>query len=662
MTLLAPWALWFLAIAGAVVALYLLKIKRRQATVPALDFWLALAGRTRVHSLFERLKRLLSMLLWLMIVVGLALALGNPIVSLGRVKPRAIAIVFDNSASMQTIEGNASVGSDAPRQTSAQNPFTRFALARKAVDDLTLHRPVTDQWLLIEAAREPRVLAPWTYDTRSVRAAAASIQPFGGSAELQPAIELAKQLLAGKPDPCIVVISDGAAGALQPLASADPTIIPWPIGAATDNLGIARLAVRADRQHGNYRALLSVVNASDQKIDSQVTLRINGSASSVELLSVEPRATWEKTITIEPTGDIARNGGVLHALIDRPDALPLDNEAFAILQPIRPAVVWLVSSPETAFFFEQALGAMDPLVSPEDSLTMSLDQYEALAAATAGASGQAPITPPDLVIFNNCSPPSLPAARHVIYLNAWPEQLQAPAAGSLEAPQLFLAPRPHALTDHVTLQGARLTKARKVTLAESGGARVLAQTAAGDPLIVLFEHPDRQSLCFAFDILDSDLPFRNAFPLMLRNAVAFMHEDAPPYLPPEVRIGETVRPARPLPLGATTAQLAVLRDGATREAPTPVSDRSFTFTDTASAGAIRLIAGEETSFAAISLADGAESRIAPIVLPPDQDPAVRLSLSRGLLAFGGVPWVTLVLLVTALVVLEWLTFHFRWTE
>ncbi len=68
MTLLAPWALWFIAVAGGVVALYLLKIKRRTATVPVLDFWLALAGQTKVHSLFNRLKRLLSMLLWLVIV------------------------------------------------------------------------------------------------------------------------------------------------------------------------------------------------------------------------------------------------------------------------------------------------------------------------------------------------------------------------------------------------------------------------------------------------------------------------------------------------------------------------------------------------------------------------------------------------------------------
>jgi hypothetical protein len=380
----------------------------------------------------------------------------------------------------------------------------------------------------------------------------------------------------------------------------------------------------------------------------------------VELLSVEPRGTWEKTITIEPPGDTARTGGVLRASLDRPDALALDNEAFAILRPIRPAVVWLVSNSDSAYFFEQALGAMDPMVSAEDSVTMPLAQYEALVAAPPGSAERVAVKPADLIIFNNCSPRALPPSGHAVFLNSWPEQLLASASGTLDSPQLFLAPRPHAITDHVTLQGARLAKASRVVLGQP--ARVLAQSAAGDPLIMLFEQPDRQCLCFAFDVLDSDLPFRNAFPLLLRNAVAFMHEDAPPYLRPEVHIGDAVRPERPLPPDTTAAKLAVLRDGIAREAPTPVGDRSFVFTDTGRAGALRLTVGDESDFAAISLADASESRITPLTLPPEQDPAVRLSLSRGVLSFGGVPWITLVMLVTGLVVLEWLTFHFRWTE
>ena len=44
---------------------------------------------------------LLSMLLWLVIVTCVVLALGNPVITAGRVQPQSIAVILDNSASMQ---------------------------------------------------------------------------------------------------------------------------------------------------------------------------------------------------------------------------------------------------------------------------------------------------------------------------------------------------------------------------------------------------------------------------------------------------------------------------------------------------------------------------------------------------------------------------------
>jgi hypothetical protein len=660
MILLAPWALWFLALGGGVVALYLLKIKRRQAVVPALDFWLALAGRTKVHSLWERLKRILSMLLWLVIVACLVLALSNPIFSLGKTKPRAIAIVLDNSASMLTSE-------DGEQKT------TRFELAKKALHELTTTRPVTDQWLLIEAAREPRVVRPWTLDAKSVRRAADELRPFAGAADLAGAVALAGQLLEGKPDPCIVVISDGAAGGVATLAANDTRIVHWPVGKATDNLGIARLAVRPHRRQGNYHALLSIVNASDEKVETQAVLELDGSTHSVELVSVEPHAVWEKTVVIEPPQGFA--GSVLRVSIDRPDALAQDNEAYAALEPIRPAVVWLVSKPDSAFFFEQALASMDTLVLPEESLTLTPEQYERALAAVTPARARSPTAPtptspspgeaasptgtlraPDLIIFNGWTPPTLPASGRFVLINAWSTDLPVTVREALEAPRLYLPPKPHPLTQHVTFQGARLARAQRVTLNQP--ATVLAHSAEGDPLIVLFDQPDRQVLCLAFDVLDSDLPFRNAFPLLLRNAVAYLHDEGPSWLRPEYKIGEPIHASRALPASVTGVPAKIVRGGKSTDSTLPVQESRFVFTDTESAGAVRFTIGDETSIAAINLADADESRIGVSI--PEENPVKVLSLSGRL--FGTLPWIGLVLIAGAFITLEWLTFHYRWTE
>ncbi len=635
MTLLAPAALWFLVIAGAVVALYLLKIKRRSATVPVLEFWLALAGKTRVHSLFDRLKRLLSMLLWLAIVGCLILALGNPIFSLGKIKPRAIAIVIDNSASMQTVEADL-------------EGRTRFELAKTAIEAISGGRPVSDEWLLIEAARQPRVVQPWTFDSAALRKAADALAPFAGSAGLEEAVRLAGQLAAGRTDPCIVVISDGAAGKVASLAATDNRIIHWPIGKTRDNAGIGHLAVRPHRQNSNYDALVSVVNDSDQPLDTQLVLEIDGSTDSVELVKAEPGATWEKSIVID-----APDGGVLRASLDRTDALALDNEAFAILEPIRPAVVWLVTPKESAFFFEQALASMTPLIWPEESLTLAPEQYaQAAAAATAGGS----LRRPDLVIFNGWTPEQFPAEGRFVVVNACPPVLGGVSGEPIVAPQIHLAPKPHTILQHITLQGSRLAKAARLTLKQP--ALVLASADDGEPLVALVEQPQRQTLLVAFDVLDSDLPFRNAFPLLLRNAVSYMHTDAPSRLRSSYQIGETIRPLRPLPLAVTDAKVVTRRDGKTEETATPVADGLFAYADTGRAGVVRVEAGDETSFAAINIGDASESRLAPE--SPAEDAATKLGLSRRLL--GGMPWLMLALIASVAVVFEWLTYHFRWTE
>src|SRR5439155_15776617 len=102
-------------------------------------------------------------------------------------------------------------------QEDQRPPRSRLVLARAALEELTTRRPVTDDWLLIEAAKTPRVLVPWTRDARALRDSAAALAPHEGSCDLTAAMELASGLLAGKERPTIVVLSDGAAGRVDKL-------------------------------------------------------------------------------------------------------------------------------------------------------------------------------------------------------------------------------------------------------------------------------------------------------------------------------------------------------------------------------------------------------------------------------------------------------------
>jgi hypothetical protein len=228
---------------------------------------------------------------------------------------------------------------------------------------------------------------------------------------------MASQVLAGKQRPCVVIISDGAAGQVRKLSESDETVVHWPVGRSDDNLGITRLRVRPHRQQSAHHAYLSVVSALSQPVETQVVFELDGSTAAVEPLAIDAGGSWEKTVVFNTPA-----GGVLRAWIDRPDALAADNEAYAILEPIELVSVLLVTPPQEAFFFEQALLAMHSLVDPETSLTLSVEEYDALDAGGAA---------PDVTLFNNSLPRKLPASGQFVFVNGWTAEVPAKVVGTL---------------------------------------------------------------------------------------------------------------------------------------------------------------------------------------------------------------------------------------
>ena len=97
--------LWLGLITIPIGILYILKIKRRRVSVPYLRLWEELLVEARARSLFQRLKRLYSLLLQLFILISLIFALGQPAFELSSVKKESIVVLLDISASMNTLEG-----------------------------------------------------------------------------------------------------------------------------------------------------------------------------------------------------------------------------------------------------------------------------------------------------------------------------------------------------------------------------------------------------------------------------------------------------------------------------------------------------------------------------------------------------------------------------
>ena len=97
-----------LAIFGAAAALvtvfYILKLRRRAVAVPFSPLWNRILRDKEATSLFSKLKRLLSLLLQLALLVLLVLALGDPRAAASLVKGRNLVVLVDASASMQATD------------------------------------------------------------------------------------------------------------------------------------------------------------------------------------------------------------------------------------------------------------------------------------------------------------------------------------------------------------------------------------------------------------------------------------------------------------------------------------------------------------------------------------------------------------------------------
>lgn len=625
MILLAPVALWLSLVGGAVIALYLLKIKRQRQTVPSLEFWRSLTGPQHTRSLMQRLKRLLSLLLWLLILLLLILSIGNPVFTFGKIKPRSIIVVLDNSASMQTIEDDT----------------TRLERAVADVRRMTSGRPVRDEWLLIESGRDIRVTQGWTHRAADMIDGATTILPHQGETDLAEAVALADQLLEGKRRPTIVVVSDGSAGELERIAASNERVILRPIGVRRDNVGITQIRVRPNRQRSTQHVFVRVSNSSDAARMLDLVLEVDGTTVGVEPIEIEAEGTWESTLVMERP-----EGGVLRAYLDVDDALTLDNQAFAIMPPIRSARVLLVSDPLEAFFFEQALGAMSPLVDVDGSATIDPAELQSVDWHAAA---------PDLVILNMAAPPPSLDASAVVTLNGLPAWTGARSIGELAEPRLNIALTSHPLMRFLELAGAQVARAHRVELTRP--ADVLVASDEGDPLVFHVRDPRQDTMCFAFDVLETDLPFRNSFPIMLRNAVSHLVEEGAAWTPSQVRVGEVIMSRRRAPEGVQTVTAYTLFDEEEIAHDITTQDGAFQFEGTSRPGPIRFEIGDDLAYAAVNVASERETVITPMLLPED---APRLALSSTLASAP--PWFVLGVLALVLVLFEWNSFHMRWTE
>ena len=512
MNFLSPVSLFLFGLAIPIIALYILKLRRRREPVSTLMFWEELFRERQTTSLFQRLKHLLSLLLQLLFLALLVLAIARPQFAFITKSARQLVLIIDQSASMNAIEEE---DEGRTRLASAKESALRTVDGLRFMDEMTV----------ISSHTRPVIHIPFTNHQKSLREAINAIQPTDISTNLEPAYDLAYAIAQTKPNPEIVIFSDFQSISEELLAKLNskteedeaPEIKRRliRIGEAKDNVGITQFRVRKSLVNAfDYQTLLRVVNASETERKFNVELYFDENLFDVRPYSLAPGESKSEIFS-----NFAFEGGKLKAVLDVQDALLTDNTAYATLpkRDLIPVLLVTAGNP----FLQKALA-----VDEQIKLTvLPPTEYETDVLPVSGNSQEK--QPYQVVIFDRYSPPTLGDGNYMfIYPPAASSETANPdlkwnIGGALETPIITDWERTHPILQHVHLENVQIGTAYQVTPPST--AQVLARSFES-PVLFIDVTPNRKIVFAAINILESDLPLRIAFPVIIANTIQWFQQ------------------------------------------------------------------------------------------------------------------------------------------
>ncbi|HVK03400.1 MAG TPA: VWA domain-containing protein, partial [Armatimonadaceae bacterium] len=533
MNLIAPLSLLFLPLAGgAIVLLYLLRLKRRDRVVSSVMLWQAALQDTQANAPFQKLKRNLLLLLQLLACLFLAFALARPFLWASGLGGKTTALVLDASASMNATD---------------ERP-TRFDAAVREAETLIRRKEARDAVALVLAADKPVLLAPLTSETDKLLSALARARATDTSGDMREAITFAASQVASRAGAQVTVLSDGAYGRLEEMSLGGAAVGQITFGKRGENVGITAFDVRDALSTGEGReAFVTLQNFGRTRRAIPLEIRLGDdlvAAHEVVLAPGENKSEVFERLRLP-------EGGVVTARADVKDDLKADDAAQIVLAPRRKIKALLVS--EGNAFLERAL---------------SLEEYVTVDRVAPSSYKTTDSADHEVTVFDDAAPPAdLPPGRYLFWGGkpASKESPVTPAGQEAAGPTILDWSRSHPLMRFVDLANVRLQRAQGV--APTAWGQTLAETDAG-PLIVAGERGGTRAVYVAFTTYESDMALRPAFPIFLTNSLLWLTArpgDA----------GGVTRPGEVVTLAATAGAAGALTvtrpDGGrdTLPAPTP---------------------------------------------------------------------------------------------
>ncbi len=528
-----PLALLGLVFIPAVVAMYLLKLRRDETVVPSTLLWTRLVADVEANAPWQRLRRSLLLLLQLLLVVLLVLLAARPFLERTAGLARDVVLVIDTSASMAATD----VAPD------------RLSAAKSAALDALHDLPTGGKVSVIAADRTARIVVNESSDLGRIRQALDGIEVTTGRGDLGDALELAGKLAARSGDAQILVATDGA---LATPVNAD-TKIParitvLPVGRDRKNQAIVALAVRTAASAVTRSVFVSVANLDLDRAGRRLEVWGDGSLIEVRDLQLEAQARSDVVIDDVPSDISAvelRLVSADPAATGPADQLAVDDRAWAIIPPDRTRLVLVV-------------GPGDPYLETALSYLPNVELFGVTAEEYGPASERTDGRPWDLVIFEGSLPAVLPRTP-ILAIGPDATSALGEVSGTLKDPGIGSLDPAEPILRYVDLSTTHIASATRLVLPD--WARAIIPGPSGSPLLYAGDRAGLPTAVLAFEPRQSDLPLQVAFPVLLANLTGeLLGGSAAP--------AEAVRPGTPVSLAipAYATGLAVTRpDGSVVE-------------------------------------------------------------------------------------------------
>lgn len=461
-----------------IVVFYFLKLKRQRIEVPSLVLWQQVLADHRVNAPFQKFKRNLLLLLQLLLLALLVLTAMQPYWRKQAKRAQRVPVLIDCSASMAAL--------DKPGGQSRLN-------AAKAHTQALIDGLLNDQELCIVAFSDTaQRLTSFTNNKRQLTAALTKIKIKEVPGDLEDAMRMADAMARAEPFEEVILLSDGNFPEKTDFA------LPFDIDyqrleSNGINLGIS--ALNAQRSGSKTWDVFVKVVTANASTNATIEVYQNDNIVGTEDIHIE--LNEPKKLVFRLTAEQASHVTV-KLIPDDFDALICDNIAYLNLTGLHPLRVQI-----------------DKALVPEQLAIKAMDQVQLITDDS----------PTDLLLTDESD--TTAEQVKIIWRNgALPEELTKLMTVTKDAGSKIVSWNRAdpllghlSLSDIIVLDQPQMNENVRELDFESLGYRILIHSTQG-PLLLSKQYDDRLEYVLTVDAARTTLPYRVAFPVLLRNLVA----------------------------------------------------------------------------------------------------------------------------------------------